>query len=112
MGSPAVHPSNHIARNASGNDLKLESELECQVCLEDKQIHTKCFLTEQQGLDYLGFDWMDELGLLKRFINTIVEEQMPTSVENLSERAEKKSTLGRNRQTDPPETVTRTETKK
>ena len=36
---------------------------------------------------------------------------MPNLVANLTERAEKKSTLGRNRQTDPPETVTRTETK-
>ena len=34
---------------------------------------------------------------------------MPTSVTNLTERAEKKSALGRNRQKDQPETVTRVE---
>ena len=38
----------------------------------------------------LGLDWLDELGLLKRIINTIVEEHMHTSVTNLRERAEKK----------------------
>ena len=78
LGSPAVRPSNHIARNASGDVLKLEGELECQVCLGDRQIQTKCFLTEQPGLDILGLDWLDELGLLKRIINTIVEDKMPT----------------------------------
>ena len=34
---------------------------------------------------------------------------MPTSVTNLTERAEKKSALGRNRQKEEPETVTRVE---
>ena len=61
------------------------------MCLEDRQINTKCFLTEQNGLDLLGLDWLDELGLLKRIINTIAEEQMPTSVANLAEIAEKKT---------------------
>ena len=62
LDSPAVRPSNHAARNDSGDVLKL-GELECQVCLGDRQIHTKCFLTEQPGLDLLGLDWLDELGL-------------------------------------------------
>ena len=109
MGSPAVRPWNHFARNASGNDLKLECELECQVCVEDSQINMKCFLTEQNGLDLLGLDWLDELGLLKRIINTIAEEQMPTSIANLANKAEKKCVVGRNRQKDQPETVIRIE---
>ena len=77
------------------------------MCLEDRQIHAKCFLTEQYGLDLLVLDWLDELGLLKRIINTIAEEQMPTTVANLAERSEKKSALGRIRQKDQPETVIR-----
>ena len=109
MGSPAVRPSNHIARNASWIDLKLQIELECQVCLEDRQIHTKCFLTKKHGLDILGLDWMAELGLLKRIINTIADEQMPSSIANLANKAEKKSVVGRNRQKDQPKTLIRIE---
>ena len=101
LGSPTVRPSNHVARNASGAVLKLEGELECQVCLGDRQIHTKCLLTEQPGPE-----WLDEPGLLKRIINTIAEDQMPTSVTNLTERAEKESALGRYRQKDKPENIT------
>ena len=85
MGSPAVRPSKHVARNASGDILKQEGKLECQVCLGDRQIQTKCFLTEQPGLDLLGLDWLDELGLLKLIIKTITEEKMPTSIANLTE---------------------------
>ena len=56
--------------------------------------------------------WLvDELELSKRIINTIAIDQVSTSVANLTERAEKKTTLGTNRQKDPPETVTRIETK-
>ena len=106
LGSPAVRPANHITRNASGDVLKLEGELECQVCLGDRQIQTRCFLTEQSGYDLLGLDWLDALGLLKQIFNTIVEDQMPTPVTNLTERAEMKSAPGRNRQKDQPETIT------
>ena len=62
----------------------------------DMQSHKKCSLSEQSGSDLMGLDWLDELGLLKRIINTIAEDQMPTLVDNLTERAEKKSALGRN----------------
>ena len=109
LGSSAVRPSNHIAKNASVDVVKLEGELECQVCLGDRQIRTKCFLTDQPDLDLLGLDWLDELGLLRRIISTIAEDQMSTPVTNLTERAEKKSALGRYRQKDQPETVTRVE---
>ena len=81
------------------------------MCLGERQLHTKCFLAEQPGSDCLGLDWLDELGLLKWVSNTIAEEQMPTSVPNLTEIAEKENTLGRNRQIDLPETVTRIEAK-
>ena len=47
-----------------------------------------------------GINLLNEFGLLKRVINPTVEDQMPTSVGNQTERAK------RNRQTDPPETVT------
>ena len=109
LGGSAVRPSNHIASNASGDVLKLEGGLECQVCLGNRQIQTKCFLTEHPDLDLLGLDWLDELGVLKRIISTIAEDQMPTPVTNLTERAEKKSALGRNRQKDQVETVIRVE---
>ena len=39
----------------------------------------------------MGLDWLDELGLLKRIIRMIAEDQMHTSVAYLTERAEKKS---------------------
>ena len=77
-------------------------ELECQECLGDRQIQPKCLLTEQPGLYLLSLDWLEELGSLKRIINIIAEEQMPTSVAKLTKKAEKKST-----QTNPPETVTK-----
>ena len=106
-----MRPSNHIARNASADVLKLEDELECQVCLGDGQIQTKCFLTGQPGLDHLTLDWQDELGLLKRIISTIAEDKLPSAAANLTERAERKSALGRNRQKDPSETITQIEAK-
>ena len=40
LGNPAVSPSNYVVRNASGDLLKLEGELKCQVCLGDRQIST------------------------------------------------------------------------
>ena len=60
LGNPAVGPSNHVVRNASGDLLKLEGELECQVCLGDRQIHTKCFITEQPDSVLMGLNWLDD----------------------------------------------------
>ncbi|KAM3178451.1 hypothetical protein ACTXT7_002538 [Hymenolepis weldensis] len=39
----------------------------------DKQITAKCFLTNQLDLDLLGFDWLDELKLLKQSIYFLAE---------------------------------------
>ena len=74
LGNPAVGPSNQVARNASGDIMRKIGELECQVCLGDRQIHTKCFLTEQPGSDLMGLNWVDEIGLLNRIINSIAED--------------------------------------
>ena len=87
MGNPSTGPSNQVARNAYGDILKIKGELECQVCLGDRQIHTKCFLTEQTGSDLSGLDWLYELGLIKQIIKTTTEDQMPTSVALLTEGA-------------------------
>ena len=83
MGSPAEGPSNHVTRISSG----------------DRKINTKFFLTEQPGLDLMGLDLLDELGLLKWKTKCLYQLLL----------WQKK--LKRNRQTDPPETVTRIEAK-
>ena len=49
-----------MAGNASSVDLKLEGELECQVCLGDRQIHKKCLTTEQPDSDLMGLNWLDD----------------------------------------------------
>ena len=43
----------------------------------------------------MGLDWLDELGLLKRIIKTIAEDQLRTSVAISTERAEKKCEIAR-----------------
>ena len=87
LGNPAVGHSNHVVRNASGDLLKLEGELECQVCLGNWQISTKYFITEQPGSDLMGFNWLGEIGLLNRIIYTIAEDQSLTSLAILTEGA-------------------------
>ena len=49
LGNPAIRPLNHVARNASGDNLNIKGELEYQVCLGARQFHAKCLLTEQPG---------------------------------------------------------------
>lgn len=38
--------TNHIARNASNDGLKLENKLNCQVCCGDQPVTAKCKLTK------------------------------------------------------------------
>ena len=49
LGNPAIRPLNHVARNASRDNLNIKGELEYQVCLGARQFHAKCLLTEQPG---------------------------------------------------------------
>ena len=55
----------------------------------------------------MGFNWLGEIGLLNRIINTIAEDQSLTSLAILTEGALKEKRTPRNRRKDAPETVTR-----
>ncbi|KAA3669787.1 uncharacterized protein DEA37_0006421 [Paragonimus westermani] len=71
LGQPPLLPTHHTARNASGGTLKLAGEVTCEMTFGDNRIETCCFLTDYSGLDLLGLDWMDDLKLLDRPVNSL-----------------------------------------
>ncbi|KAM3180655.1 hypothetical protein ACTXT7_015867, partial [Hymenolepis weldensis] len=66
---PELKPTNHIARNASGDVFTLEGELDCQVCYGD-----------QPDLHFLDLDCLDELKLLKQIAHSLAEKSSVTQV--------------------------------
>ncbi|KAA3677574.1 uncharacterized protein DEA37_0010992 [Paragonimus westermani] len=62
---PAVRPTTHNARNASGGALRLSGELACEISFGDFHLKGSCYLTEQPELDLLGLDWIDVMNLLE-----------------------------------------------
>ena len=74
LGQPQVLPTAHAAKNASGGPLHLAGELKCRIAFADRQTTGVCYLTEHPGLDLLGLDWMDQLNLLDKPVNSICSQ--------------------------------------
>ncbi|CAH8601572.1 unnamed protein product [Schistosoma rodhaini] len=63
IGCPQVLPTEHTARNASGDILKLVGIIKCSVEFRDNYFTGNCYLTNRHDLDLIGIDWIDKLNL-------------------------------------------------
>ncbi|KAF7261804.1 hypothetical protein EG68_00894 [Paragonimus skrjabini miyazakii] len=61
LGWPPLFPTQHTARNAWGETLKLAGEVISEVKFGDSRIKTCCLVTNHPSLDLLGLDWMDDV---------------------------------------------------
>ena len=73
IGKPDLLKTKHVAQSASGNDIRLTSELNCSVSFRDKQFTGTCYVADAD-LNLIGLDWIEELDLytipLKSVFNT------------------------------------------
>ncbi|CAH8442528.1 unnamed protein product [Schistosoma rodhaini] len=63
IGCPQVLPTEHTARNASGDILKLVGIIKCSVEFRDNYFTGNCYLTNRHDLDLIGIDWIDKINL-------------------------------------------------
>lgn len=71
IGQPKCQPSSQSVRNASGDALEISSEFQCSVQFGQRSFNTTCYLTPIKGLNLLGIDWIDQLGIWEVPINSI-----------------------------------------
>ncbi|KAM3170969.1 hypothetical protein ACTXT7_017551 [Hymenolepis weldensis] len=76
LGLSKPKPTNHAAQKASGVALKLEGELDWQVCSGDQQITAQCFVTNRPDLDLLGLDRLNKLKLLNQSTHFLAENHL------------------------------------
>ncbi|KAA3673523.1 uncharacterized protein DEA37_0001574, partial [Paragonimus westermani] len=74
LGQPALLPTRHTARNASGETLKLVGEVTCEVMFGDNGIETCGFVTDHSVLNLLGLNWTDDLKLLDQPVNSMCKQ--------------------------------------
>ncbi|KAK4468996.1 hypothetical protein MN116_000138 [Schistosoma mekongi] len=65
IGCPTLLPTEHTARNASGDILKLVGMINCAVKFGIYSFTGTCYLTNRHDLDPIGIDWIDKLNLWK-----------------------------------------------
>ncbi|CAH8670750.1 unnamed protein product [Schistosoma haematobium] len=71
IGCPKVLPTEHTARNASGDILKLVGMIKCSVKFRGNYFTGNCYLTNRHELDLIGIDWIDKLNLWDVPLNEI-----------------------------------------
>ena len=69
IGSPQLIKSDKSARNASGGELKLIGELECDITFDGVHKKGTCYVTEHPNLNLFGIDWIEMFGLFDVPIN-------------------------------------------
>lgn len=71
LGKPPLKDTTHVACSASGNKIRLNGELICDVSFKDKHFSGVCYITDSSNLNLLGLDFIEELDLFKVPLNTI-----------------------------------------
>ncbi|CAH8603980.1 unnamed protein product [Schistosoma rodhaini] len=71
LGCPRIRPTEHVARNASGDIVKLTGEVTCNVQFKEHKFTDVCYLTNRHDLDLLGLDWIEKIDVLNSLLNEV-----------------------------------------
>nr|CAH8866294.1 unnamed protein product [Trichobilharzia regenti] len=71
LGCPQILPTEHVAKNVSGDILKLVGEINCQVQFGEHHFNGVCYVTNYHDLDLLGLDWLDKLHIFNVPLNSV-----------------------------------------
>lgn len=71
LGCPRIRPTEHVARNASGDIVKLTGEVTCNVQFKGHKFTDVCYLTNRHDLDLLGLDWIEKIDVLNSLLNEV-----------------------------------------
>ncbi|CAH8856144.1 unnamed protein product [Trichobilharzia szidati] len=71
LGCPQILPTEHVAKNASGDILELVGEINCQVQFGENQFNGVCYVTNYHDLNLLGLDWLDKLHIFNLPLNSV-----------------------------------------
>lgn len=81
IGKPNLIKTNHIAKSASGNDIKLTGELKCSVSFRNKVFTGTCYVTDTD-LNLIGLDWIEELDLFTVPLESVFNSFSLTSTQD------------------------------
>lgn len=71
IGEPTLVPTHQPARSASGQQLKLLAEFECDMSFYESTMSGKCFMSAVSDLNLLGIDWIEKFNLWNVPINAV-----------------------------------------
>ena len=71
IGSPPIQPTTHVAFNASGGQLQLSGEFQCEISVGPTHATGIVYVTNRSNLNLLGLDWIHKLQLLNAPLNQI-----------------------------------------
>ncbi|CAI2724010.1 unnamed protein product [Schistosoma spindalis] len=74
LGYPRIRPTEHVARNASGDIVKLTGEVTCNVKFMGHKFTDVCYLTNRHDLDLLGLDWIEKVDTLNKLLNEVCSQ--------------------------------------
>ncbi|CAH8499886.1 unnamed protein product [Dicrocoelium dendriticum] len=87
LGSPVIKPTTHQAKSASGTQLKLLGQIECECCFAGFTAWGTIFITTHSNLNLLGLDWIERFNLLDIPLNYVcasVRLHGPQSLETIA----------------------------
>ncbi|CAH8598040.1 unnamed protein product [Schistosoma haematobium] len=76
LGCPRIRPTEHVARNASGDIVKLTGEVLCNVQLMGSKFTDVCYLTNRHDLDLLGLDWIAHVDTLNKLLDEVCSQNV------------------------------------
>ena len=77
LGRPPLQPSNQTATSACGGSVELIGRLHCSVAFRGTTVEGICYVTDT-GLNLLGLDWLEQLGLLDLPVRAICNQLQST----------------------------------
>nr|CAX83705.1 Gag-Pol polyprotein [Schistosoma japonicum] len=83
LGCPRIQPTEHVARNALGDIVKLTGEIMCEVQFREHKFIDVCYLTNRHDLDLLGLDWIEKIHPLNELLDEVCSYKPPSeSIQN------------------------------
>ncbi|CAH8589626.1 unnamed protein product [Dicrocoelium dendriticum] len=78
LGRPAFKRTTLTAQNASGEPLRLDGEIECEVSFKELQLRGTIYLVSCTDVNLLGIDWIEKLNLFNVPLNRVCAERNVT----------------------------------
>lgn len=71
LGCQSIQPTEHVARSASEDIVRLTGEVMCEVKLKDHKFDDICHLIIYHDLDLLGLKWIEKTDILNSLLNEV-----------------------------------------